>query len=76
MAATFDGPRRSTGLRRLRVMVGLEVLTRVLTRAELAGFAPAVAAAAREPGPSSRRDIRQRAAAGGAPGPQSAECCR
>jgi hypothetical protein len=46
MAAAFDDRRRSTGLRRLSVVVSLEVPT----REELAGFAPDVEAAARELG--------------------------
>ena len=44
MATAFDDLRRSTGLRRLSAMVRLEVLT----REELAGFAPDVQEAARE----------------------------
>jgi hypothetical protein len=44
MATAFDDLRRSTGLQRLGAMVGLDVLT----REELAGFAPDVQDAARE----------------------------
>ena len=44
MATAFDDMRRSTGLQRLTAMVGLNVLT----REELAGFAPDVQETARE----------------------------
>jgi hypothetical protein len=44
MAAAFDDLRRSTGLRRLSAMVGLDVLT----DEDLAGFQPDVRDAARE----------------------------
>jgi hypothetical protein len=44
MAAAFDDLRRSTGLRRLSAMVGLDVLT----DEDLAGFQPEVRDAARE----------------------------
>jgi hypothetical protein len=44
MATAFDDLRRSTGLRRLSAMVGLDVLT----EEDLAGFQPAVRDAARE----------------------------
>ena len=44
MATAFDDMRRSTGLQRLTAMVGLSVLT----REELAGFAPDVQETVRE----------------------------
>ena len=44
MATAFDDLRRSTGLRRLSAMVGLDVLT----EEDLAGFQPEVQDAARE----------------------------
>jgi hypothetical protein len=58
MAAAFDDLRRSTGLRRLSVMVSLDVLT----REELAGFAPDVQEAARDLGQflSPRRQATRR----------------
>jgi hypothetical protein len=46
MASAFDHLRRSTGLRRLCAMVGLDVLT----DEDFAGFHPDVRAAARELG--------------------------
>jgi hypothetical protein len=58
MAAAFDDLRRSTGLRRLSAMVGLDVLT----REELAGFDPDVQDTARELGQvlSPRRQATRR----------------
>ena len=74
MAAAFDDMRRSTGLHRLRAMVGLGVLA----PEDLAGFSPDVQAAARDlsqvgrpAGPPRRSGTRSRLRSGGQSGPSA-----